>query len=343
MTPRVSVVMPVFNGEAYLAAAIRSILSQTLRDLELIVIDGGSTDQTVAIATGSGDDRVRVVAHSGRCGLVDSLNEGLDAARGIFIARMDADDIAYPERLERQVAFMERNEDLVASGTFAAEFGRRRNRLYSFPVAREDVQAMALFECPLAHPTVVLRKSMLALHQLRYSTEFKVCEDWELWCRVLSHGAIGMLPECLLLYRYHERSISRQAATRIADTAHVIDKNNMRRLGLESHPQLRWHRFLAAAHKCTELGYAWDGSALGGWIEALLAAVDQARVFDARSVRRQVATRLLKIGFVLPQAWSLLWSARHLLALNGKELSAMARHVMLRTSTVRVDQRLLEM
>ena len=124
--PDVSVLLPVYNGERYLAGALRSILLQTFPRYELIVVDDGSTDDTGGILKSHSDSRIRVVRHARNLGLVAALNTGLAASRGRFIARMDVDDISLPMRLERQVAFLSRNSHVGACGSwFRASDGHK--------------------------------------------------------------------------------------------------------------------------------------------------------------------------------------------------------------------------
>ena len=164
--PLVSVVMSVQNGGPYLAAAIESILAQTLGDLEFIVIDDASTD-------GSGercreyardDRRVIVLVNATRLGLTRSLNRGLAVARGVYVARMDADDVSLRHRLERQVAYLEEHRDVGLLGSFYAEIdadGSIRRPVVEFPVEPIVVAWRLAFHNPVGHPTMIVRPAAL--------------------------------------------------------------------------------------------------------------------------------------------------------------------------------------
>src|SRR5712691_7880065 len=163
--PSVSVLLPVWNGEAFLEQAMESILRQTLSSFELIVIDDGSTDRTAAIAEkfASGDSRVRVLGrlHEGFSG---TLNAGIAAARGEYVARMDADDISLPERLQKQVAYLDAHPECVAIGAWIEvvnETGRHVG-LKTFVTTHDEITAVLLRGVsPMAHPTVVARRDAL--------------------------------------------------------------------------------------------------------------------------------------------------------------------------------------
>jgi hypothetical protein len=208
--PLVSVVLPVHNGERYLAAAIDSVLAQTHRELELIVLDDGSTDGSAAIAASCRDPRVVLVRNERNLGLVPTLNKGLELARGDFVARMDADDVAEPTRLARQVARFAADASLVALGT-AIDFIDAEGRPVGVP--RRQVQGAALLRWRLLRGTCVYHPTLM-LHRARagtdagYSQDFPHAEDYELLLRLSRDHAVDNLPEVLLHQRVHAGSVS---------------------------------------------------------------------------------------------------------------------------------------
>lgn len=212
--PLVSVVLPVRNGGALLAAAVASILGQTLRALELLVVDDGSTDGAVAALPA--DPRLRVLANPGR-GLVSALNHGMQAARGAFLARMDADDESLPTRLERQLALLDAEpavgicaaqvEIVTADGPPAA--GNRAYQDWLNALTRPaDIRRELFVESPLPHPSVVLRRA--AWERLGAYRDGPWPEDYELWLRAAAAG-IGMAkPDGILLrWRDHPGRLTR--------------------------------------------------------------------------------------------------------------------------------------
>ena len=205
--PRVSVLLPVWNGEAFLEAAVESILRQTLSSFELIVIDDGSTDASAAIAENfaRSDDRVRLLrrAHEG---LSAALNAGIAAARGEYIARMDADDVSVPQRLEKQVSYLDAHPACVAIGSWIDVVDEAGLPLgvKTFRERHEQISA-ALFRgiSPMAHPTVVMRGDVLRATG-GYDARFYPSEDLDLWFRLADRGELANLGEVLLRHRRHK-------------------------------------------------------------------------------------------------------------------------------------------
>jgi len=148
--------MPVFNEDATLQEAVESILHQTRQDFELILIDDGSTDHTPEILDNYSDHDQRIrVFHQSHSGLIRSLNKGLELAKGKYLARMDADDISLPERLEKQTAYLENNPEVGVCGTWAKKFGlTNKHQTIKMPASPEEIKSGLLFNNTLIHPTV---------------------------------------------------------------------------------------------------------------------------------------------------------------------------------------------
>jgi hypothetical protein len=222
-SPAVSVVLPVRNGAAFIAAALDSILAQTWSDLEVVVIEDGSDDQTPGILArcASADSRVRVL-HNRGSGLVDALNFGLAEARADLIARMDADDRSRPRRLAAEIAFLADNPRVVAVGTQVRHVtgdGTPAGRS-AFPCASEDVRRLMARTCCVAHPTVLMRRQPV-LDLGGYRKAFGYAEDYDLWLRLLDRGDIANLNMIGLDYRTHAamatiRGAERQALEAVA-------------------------------------------------------------------------------------------------------------------------------
>lgn len=209
--PLVTVLLPVFNGATFLRAAIDSVLASSFEDLELLVIDDGSTDSSVAIIRSYQDPRVRLVVHELNRGLIASLNEGLDLARGRYVARMDADDIMLPERLARQVNALDNDPGLGVVAT-CVEFINGDGEVTGAwdtdraTISESAIRAMMPRTNCIAHPSVMLRRSTFV--GMAYSPDQPNAEDWDLWMRFMSAGGrVGKVPEVLLRYRTHPSSI----------------------------------------------------------------------------------------------------------------------------------------
>jgi GT2 family glycosyltransferase len=203
--PRVSGVLPVYNGEPFLASAVESILAQSFRDFELITIDDGSDDASGEILDrlAAGDKRLRIV-HQTNAGIVAALNRGLALARGELIARMDADDVAHPERFARQVAFLDAHPETAVVGCAVTLIDRDGTRIrdVEYPLASEAVAAFLECGSPLAHPAAMMRRAAV-LAVGGYREAYRHAEDYDLWLRMAERYRIANLPDRLLLYRQH--------------------------------------------------------------------------------------------------------------------------------------------
>ena len=211
-TPIVSVVMPVFNGERFLREAIDSILAQSFRDFEFIIVNDGSTDGTASLlgSYAGSDPRVRVY-HQENKGVTESRNRACGLARGKYIAQMDADDIAARNRLEWQIEFMERHAEIGAVGG-AVEFIDSRGRaLYTahFPVQDEEINSALLRHCALPHSGAVIRKEAF-LSVGGYRILFVDAEDHELWLRIAERWRLANLEAVVVKYRIHADQASCQ-------------------------------------------------------------------------------------------------------------------------------------
>lgn len=225
--PTVSVIMPTYNGERHLVPAVRSILAQTLTDLELIIVDDGSTDRTPDLLTSLDDSRLRVTRLARNSGIARATDCGYRLATGRYLAHMDHDDVALPQRLALQVACLEARPELAGCGGVAVPFKGRQDRLLRLlpesvgrkpPVEPDLVAASTLFGGRLFNPTLLFRREALALARRAgeppewHDPAFTVAGDDEFFERWMAAGArFAILGERVLLYRRHGGNTSRQA------------------------------------------------------------------------------------------------------------------------------------
>lgn len=232
--PAVSVLLPVHNGAAYLRAALDSVRRQTFRDFELIVVDDGSTDESPAIVRSFDDPRIRLIQSFVQLRICKVLNLGIEHARGRFLARMDADDVCHPRRLERQVRFLRRHPDVGFCGSWVRRFGAdQAAQIYRRPVGAARVRAFAAFDNPMVHSSVMLRRDLLSRLGDGYRDEYVDAEDYDLWNRLLEITRGDNLPEILLDYRVHAQSVTLQKSEAMDRTACRVLKHELSRLGLE--------------------------------------------------------------------------------------------------------------
>lgn len=226
----VTVLMSVYNGEKYLSEAIDSILAQTYPDFEFLIIDDASSDGSLEIIKSYADPRIKLIANSERMGLAANLNRGIQLACGDYIARMDADDISMPQRLEKQVAFMQANSDIAASGTCAVDMNESGRDLKVRKVLRgEALRRWAWVPSPLIHPTVIFKKNVV--EKFGYDVSLEPAEDYGLWIGLHCAGErLDNLSEVLLRYRVHEQSVTSSNRTTQLLTTYTIFKR--------AHPEL---------------------------------------------------------------------------------------------------------
>jgi glycosyltransferase involved in cell wall biosynthesis len=214
--PTVSVLMPVYNAERYVAQAVDSILAQTFVDFEFMIIDDGSTDRSLSILQryAAQDERIRLISRP-NTGYVKALNELLSLATGPLIARMDADDIALPDRFAQQVKFLETHPDYVCVGGAQDWIDEAGRFLLHHPEAEEDaeIQHLALIgHTPMNHPSVMVRREAL-LQIGGYDETLCPSEDLDVWLKLGELGKLANLRETVLQYRQHDQSVSERQQT----------------------------------------------------------------------------------------------------------------------------------
>jgi glycosyltransferase involved in cell wall biosynthesis len=207
ISPLVSVVMSVYNGETYLREAIDSILNQTFSDFEFIIINDGSSDNSLSIIQSYHDKRIVLIDNDGNKGLIFSLNKGLEIAKGAYIARMDADDVCMPERLNLQVKLFENQPSAMIIGSDYYLLAENKLR-YIKNVNDSDYQkAVLLFAPCFCHPTVMMRNIFKA-KSIYYNQNFIHAEDYKLWTDLYALGDYFNINKPLLQYRNHSSQIS---------------------------------------------------------------------------------------------------------------------------------------
>ena len=221
MSPKVSVVMPFYNAAPFLKEAIDSMLAQTFTDFELILINDGSTDTSDDIVRSYEDSRMVYLVLEKNQGLVNALNRGLDTAAGEYIARMDADDISLPARLEKQVRFLDQNPEVGVCGTAYRYFGDQ-DRTESPPQNHQEAFTYLAKNSSIGHPTALIRKSVLDRHGIRYEKEYLYAEDYAFWIKIGQHARLVSLPEPLLHYRWHAANLSKSDRTATVALARML-------------------------------------------------------------------------------------------------------------------------
>lgn len=214
--PLVSVLMTMYNADTHLRAAVQSILNQTMRDFELIIVDDGSTDESVALMKNWDDPRIRLIQNPVNKGQTLCLNQGLALARGDWVARQDADDISLPSRLETQINAVTKNPGLTLIGSQAwiIDHAGKFEGTLNLPLEMESLEWASLFENPFVHTAVMYRRDQIT-NLGGYDESFAICQDYELWLRILRiHRGINLSAR-LVQYRHTAQSLSQSGRSTV--------------------------------------------------------------------------------------------------------------------------------
>jgi len=296
--PKVSVVMPVYNGVKHIREALDSVLAQTFTDWDCWIINEyGSNDGSAEIVLeyAARDNRFHLVQNEERLGLAESLNLGFCLSGGEYIARLDADDLAHPERFVKQVELLDSRPQVGICGTWQHHFGLDTDWVHKPQAAADDCRARLLFNCDLCHSTLMLRRSTVFEHNLFYDNSF-YAEDYELWCRAMLVTDIVNIPEVLGEYRVGDDNIT-------AGKKELLDIESGRLVGRNLEQALGIH--LSEA-EC-ELFRGWSNP-----FDKYLGKIRQAKLGDLERILRHIyAVNLNKHIFVESSLLSVLASKWH--------------------------------
>lgn len=273
-TPRVTVFVPVHNREDMICVAVNSILAQTFTDFELVVVDDGSTDRTVEVLERYDDPRLRVERNPSNLGIPATRNRGLELARGEYIALLDSDDHAYPERLARQVRYLDAHPDITQVGSWCSFMdagGKMLGKVRRQPTRSDDIHAHMLFHCPLVNRTVMARTAVL--REAGYDTDYPRCQDYDMHARLIANGhALANLPEILVCGREHPGRFTGQTSGIGRERKMAIYARMLARIDIEANDdELAGHHALT---RPTERPLS--AEEFLGWAEAWLWRIKQA-------------------------------------------------------------------
>ena len=216
--PLISLVMPARNAEATLADSLETLTRQTFDDFELVLVDDGSTDATGEIAARYAQQlKLRVIVHADSQGVARSINDGVLAGDSEFVARLDADDLALPARLERQLEFLRANRSIGVCGSHMQLFRRENGKLevsnvLAHPLDNAAIRTALVQRCAISHPSLMCRREVFELAGY-YDVRFDFAEDYELWCRASLLGVqFANIPEILTCYRKHPGQVGQEKA-----------------------------------------------------------------------------------------------------------------------------------
>ncbi len=268
-TPEISVLMCVYNNALYVREAIESILNQTFTNFEFVIVNDGSTDESEAIILSYTDPRINYLKNPENLGLIASLNKGIEASHGKYIARMDADDISLPERLKEQHAYMESHPLLGVCGSDYYLIGSGKPVHYKALTKHQEILGYMLFNCSIVHPSLIIRTDLLKQQTVRFDNNYKHAEDYELWSRLIFQAQFSAVSKTLFKYRIHPGQVTQKHNTVQVSTANQVRRNILERAGfsftekdLEAHCKIGSSQKLKSVQELSEAGY---------WLKAMLA------------------------------------------------------------------------
>ena len=275
----ISVVMPVYNVSIpFLKEAIESIYNQTFRDFEFIIIDDGSDGETAAFLTALTDPRIKLLRNEENIGITKSLNIGFAAARGKYIARMDGDDYSYPDRFQKQFAFMESHPDVIVCGQ------QRYRRIKRFNMEEYKIEMLFLNPGP-EHPSAFFNRNKLIQYKLKYNESLRYAQDYGLWYDILQCGKVYLMKDQLIDYRTSPNQISKSHKEE-QTACDLITKKKMLLCLLdhvsEHELDLHYHYSKVAIRGLKNTPEVWT------WYHTLIKANDQKRIYNRLKFRKYV-------------------------------------------------------
>ncbi len=295
MPPRVSVVMPVYNGEPYLQEAIDSVLRQTFGDLELLVIDDGSTDGSKEIVRSYSDPRLRFIALDQNRGLPFVRNIGLTESGGEYIAWADCDDINAPERVALQVAYMDSHPELGACGSYVLRFGGPRPGIKTVHTEHDPIRAGLLFRSEIMNPSAMIRSRVVRENDLKYRAVMTHAEDYDFWQRLCVRAKLGNIPRVLVRYRLRpDSALSTLSQDPVTEQLHIqIYKEGLLALGIRPTDQdLSRHRLIASKQRLRSFE---DLHSCLNWLVSVREGCLRSGLLSERAVNREMFLQAFRL------------------------------------------------
>ncbi len=284
----ISVVMPVYNTAVpFLKEAVDSILNQTFGDFEFIIIDDGSTNDAKEYLDGLTDPRIRIIRNETNIGITKSLNIGIRAAQGKYIARMDSDDVSFPERFEKQYAFMEAHPDVIVCGTNIALFGGTVGARGQMVDDMDYYRAQLLFYNPgPKHPTAFLNHELLDRYHITYNEKLKYAQDTGLWVDVSRFGRVVILADILLKHRKHPAQISQMHRDEQFSSCHTILKPLLTELlDTVTDEEIDLHLLHCSGYYCPDAVMTPE---VARWFRRIIRANRKKRLYDQKHIERRI-------------------------------------------------------
>lgn len=290
--PKLSIVMPVYNRENYIESAIDSILNQTFTDFEFIIINDGSQDNTVKLIEAYDDSRIKLFHNDRNRGIVYSRNHGLQKATGQYVGMFDSDDVALPNKFEKQIGFLEQNPDVAMVGAWVKWIdgdGRLSGKSWTLPAPPHMIPAMMVFRNYFIQSTIVVRRD--AIPEGGYSEGFDIVEDSKMWFDISLKHKVANIQEYLLHYRMHDDNISDMSDKHVNNSkkliSYILSKIDIH----ANEKELNLHLELKNNESFASLNDFYD---MEKWLMKIYQHNKKAKVYDEQVFRKVVFNRWLK-------------------------------------------------
>lgn len=279
--PAISCILPMYNQALFVGEAIASILAQSEDDFELIVIDDGSTDDSARIVAACNDHRIILLRNSSNIGTTGALNIGLRAAKGTYLARMDADDVSLPHRFALQRSFMEKNRHIAVCGSHVMTIGAR-NKVVRRPLGSDTIKCFLLAGPPFSHASVFMRRTVLERWDLCYDETYRTAQDYDLWLRLLSVSNGWNIDEVLLKHRLHADQLSSIRRDEQSRNADAIRQRVLATIGitLSDHDLDRHTKLFRQSLEPSKENLYWAEE----WLATIVARNDVCGFFDSQAL-----------------------------------------------------------
>jgi len=291
--PIVSMVMPVYNRAEYLKKSIQSILNQTFKDFEFIIVNDGSADNSIDIIKSFNDPRIKIFENDKNRGIVYSRNRGLSEAKGEFISMFDSDDIAVPNKLEIQLDFLKNNPDFAMVGSWVRWIDEHNNFLknkWKLTAKPEKIPAIMLFRNYFVQSTVVIRKN--AIPDGKYSEGFDIVEDSKMWFDVALKHKVANIQKYLVYYRVHSGNIS-DLNPKHFENSKKLFRYIFKMLDIEpTDEELNIHYLIKNDKKINDIEQL---KKVENWLIKIAEANESKVLFDRKILRMVIFNRWLKV------------------------------------------------
>lgn len=294
--------MPVYNAEQYVEKAIRSVLEQSFQNFELVLVNDGSTDRSVAVIEQIADPRIRLIHNETNMGLAKVRNRLLELARAPYIAWLDSDDYSEPFRLQTQFDFLESNPQTILCGGFVSPFDSesgRRLRVWKYPTDAGETRIRLLFDDPLATSAVMLRTAVFRDQGIDFRLEYPPAEDYDVWERIAQFGEIVNLEQVFTHYRIHATQSSTAGKDREVESVRKIQARQLQRFGIDVSEEERELHLKFGMNR-----YEFSADFVGhseAWLKRLLEHNDSNNYYEKQAFRNVIADRWYRVCYA---GWS---------------------------------------